>query len=74
MCPFPNVPCPDILRSVVIRVHFVPALLATELFSVTVVVVREPAVRPRTAGRRVVWLDLFHRDTPFRCLVGDILE
>ena len=68
-----GVPYPDILRGVVIRVHFVAALLAPELFTVTVVVVRKPTVRSRTALRRMVRPNLFDRDTTFWCLVFDVL-
>jgi len=39
-----SVPEPDVLRRVVIRVHFVPALLALKVFSLAVVRVRKPTV------------------------------
>jgi hypothetical protein len=71
--PLPSIPQPDILRCVVIRVHFVPALLALELFTVTVRFVREPTIQPRTALGRVVRRDLFNGDTAFWCFVLDVL-
>lgn len=75
MCLVSGVPQPDILRTIVIRVHLVATLQTTEVFSVAVVLVREPTIRPRTALRRVrvVRVELLHRDTPLRRFVLDVL-
>ena len=69
-----SVPHANILCGVVIRVHLVPALLALEVVSVAVAVVRKPTVRPRTALGRMIRLNLLHGDVFFWCLVGDVLE
>ena len=71
---FPGVSHPDILRCVIIRVHFVAALLALELSAVAVAVVRKATVRPRTALGCVVRLDLLYGDSLFRRFVGDVFK
>jgi hypothetical protein len=69
-----SVPHTDVLRSIVVRVHFVPALLALEVLSVAVVFVREPTIHSRTALTRIVRLNLLHEDTLLRRFVLNVLE
>jgi len=70
----PSVPHANILCGVVIRVHFIPTLLALELFALAVAVVRKATVRPRTALGCMVRLDLLHGDPLFRGFVGDVFR
>jgi len=74
VCPLSSVPEPDVLRRVVIRVHFCTRTSGTQSVLLAVVRVRKPTVCPRTTLGRVVRLDLFHGDTLFRGFVRDILK
>ncbi len=69
-----SVPHANVLCSVIIRVHFIPAFLALEVFAVAVAVVRKATVRPRTPLGCVVRLNLLHGDPLFRGFVGDVLK
>lgn len=61
-------------RDVVVRIHFVPTLLALEVFFMELGLMCEPAIHPRTALRGVIWADLLHGNTLFRGFLLDVLE